>query len=114
MGDCTYKRVALLWFLPGTSLFYITPLFLYLPRAVAKGTHVLARSSVKLHSPVTGPEKVICVGMNYVDHCTEQNMPVPETPVIFSKFASAIVDPDAVVELPPETQVSEHKVWIVI
>lgn len=82
--------------------------------AVASGTHVLARSSVKLHAPITGPEKVICVGMNYVDHCTEQNLPVPETPVIFSKFASAIVDPDADVELPPETEELDFEVELAI
>jgi 2-keto-4-pentenoate hydratase/2-oxohepta-3-ene-1,7-dioic acid hydratase in catechol pathway len=28
-------------------------------------------------------EKVLCVGMNYVDHCTEQNLPIPKEPVIF-------------------------------
>lgn len=28
-------------------------------------------------------EKVLCVGMNYVDHCTEQNLPIPVEPVIF-------------------------------
>ena len=73
---------------------------------MASGEGVLSRDSVKIRAPLTRPEKVICVGMNYVDHCTEQNMPVPTEPVIFSKFASAIVDPTADVELPPETEVS--------
>ena len=31
--------------------------------------------------------------MNYYDHCTEQNFPIPKEPVLFSKFASAIADP---------------------
>lgn len=44
--------------------------------------------------------------MNYVDHCTEQNYPVPEEPVIFSKFASAITEPNGAVILPEETDVS--------
>ena len=34
------------------------------------------------------PEKIICVGMNYREHCTEQNFPIPTEPVIFSKFAN--------------------------
>ncbi|XP_065185064.1 fumarylacetoacetate hydrolase domain-containing protein 2-like [Sycon ciliatum] len=78
--------------------------------AVATGEGVLGRDSVKIRAPLFRPEKVICVGMNYVDHCTEQNMPVPVEPVIFSKFASAIVDPNADVELPPETEELDFEV----
>ena len=29
--------------------------------------------------------------MNYHDHCTEQNFPIPTEPVLFSKFASSII-----------------------
>merc|ERR1712166_478298 len=32
--------------------------------------------------------------MNYVDHCTEQDYPIPEQPVVFNKFASAICNPE--------------------
>lgn len=28
-------------------------------------------------------EKVLCVGMNYVDHCLEQGAPIPIEPTIF-------------------------------
>ena len=31
--------------------------------------------------------------MNYVDHCTEQNIEVPTVPLVFSKFGSCIVGP---------------------
>ena len=43
--------------------------------------------------------------MNYADHCREQNVPVPKEPIIFSKFASAIVGPYDNIILPPESQV---------
>jgi len=52
---------------------------------------ILKLDQVKLLSPITGCEKVICVGLNYKDHCTEQHLPLPEEPVIFSKFPSSIV-----------------------
>ena len=29
-------------------------------------------------APITDPGKVLCVGMNYVDHCLEQGMPIPK------------------------------------
>jgi len=51
---------------------------------------VLPLSTVTLKAPITDPEKIICIGMNYVDHCTEQNYPIPTEPIIFSKFNNAI------------------------
>lgn len=56
-------------------------------------------------APVTRPDKVVCVGMNYADHCKEQNVPVPKEPIIFSKFGSSIVGPYDEVILPPKSQV---------
>ena len=35
---------------------------------------------------ITQPEKIICVGLNYVDHAKESNMEIPTSPVLFSKF----------------------------
>lgn len=55
---------------------------------------VVKRSDIRLKAPLDHPEKIICIGMNYADHCTEQNIPIPKEPVIFSKFASALQDPD--------------------
>merc|ERR1719439_431088 len=49
----------------------------------------------ELMAPIARPDKVICVGMNYVDHCTEQNFPIPSTPIIFSKFSSTVCGPNA-------------------
>lgn len=74
-------------------------------RALATQLSVLPRSEVTFLAPVTRPDKVVCVGMNYADHCREQNVPVPKEPIIFSKFASAIVGPYDNIILPPESQV---------
>ncbi|KAG7236778.1 hypothetical protein INR49_000241, partial [Caranx melampygus] len=55
-------------------------------RALSSGQCVLDRSDIQVLSPVLAPEKVVCVGMNYRDHCLEQNAPIPKEPIIFSKF----------------------------
>ncbi|XP_035496410.2 fumarylacetoacetate hydrolase domain-containing protein 2A isoform X2 [Scophthalmus maximus] len=73
-------------------------------RALASGRCVLERSDIQLLSPVSAPEKVVCVGMNYRDHCLEQNAPIPEEPIIFSKFPSAITGPYDDIALPSESQ----------
>uniref|UniRef100_A0AAV2MNP8 Fumarylacetoacetase-like C-terminal domain-containing protein n=1 Tax=Knipowitschia caucasica TaxID=637954 RepID=A0AAV2MNP8_KNICA len=72
--------------------------------ALDSGRCVLSRSDVRLLSPVTSPEKVVCVGMNYRDHCLEQNAPIPKEPIVFSKFPSAITGPYDDIILPSESQ----------
>ncbi|KAJ8286175.1 hypothetical protein GJAV_G00035380 [Gymnothorax javanicus] len=73
-------------------------------RAVSSGQSVVSSSEVKLLSPITAPEKVVCIGMNYRDHCLEQNAPIPKEPIIFSKFPSAITGPYDDIILPAESQ----------
>uniref|UniRef100_A0A8B9C1E3 Fumarylacetoacetate hydrolase domain containing 2A n=1 Tax=Anser brachyrhynchus TaxID=132585 RepID=A0A8B9C1E3_9AVES len=62
-------------------------------RALASGQHRLPRAGARLLAPIGDPEKVICVGLNYRDHCLEQDVKVPKEPLIFSKFPSAIAGP---------------------
>ncbi|XP_078523145.1 oxaloacetate tautomerase fahd2, mitochondrial-like isoform X2 [Lissotriton helveticus] len=73
-------------------------------RALESGRYTISRSKVHLMSPITRPDKVICVGMNYVDHCLEQNVAIPKEPIIFSKFPSSIVGPSDEIQLPAESQ----------
>jgi len=39
---------------------------------------------------VTNPEKVICVGLNYLDHIAETGRAKPEFPTLFPKFARSL------------------------
>ncbi|MFC9599373.1 fumarylacetoacetate hydrolase family protein [Peribacillus butanolivorans] len=57
-------------------------------------------SEVKFLPPIAQPEKIICVGLNYIDHCKETGMEPPTSPVIFSKYANAIVGHNDVIEIP--------------
>jgi 2-keto-4-pentenoate hydratase/2-oxohepta-3-ene-1,7-dioic acid hydratase in catechol pathway len=64
------------------------------------GAGVVDRSDVRLLAPVPRPPKVICIGLNYRDHAAESKMEVPKSPVVFSKFATAVVGPEDVITLP--------------
>jgi 2-keto-4-pentenoate hydratase/2-oxohepta-3-ene-1,7-dioic acid hydratase in catechol pathway len=44
--------------------------------------------------PPCRPTKIVCVGLNYVKHAQELNMPLPEEPILFLKPPSAVLDPD--------------------
>jgi 2-keto-4-pentenoate hydratase/2-oxohepta-3-ene-1,7-dioic acid hydratase in catechol pathway len=40
---------------------------------------------------VPAPGKIVCVGLNYRDHCDEQGIPYPDRPMLFGKFTSAVI-----------------------
>lgn len=65
----------------------------------------MPRATAQLLAPVGDPEKVICVGLNYHDHCQEQGAKVPKEPLIFSKFPSAITGPFDDIVHPQDTSV---------
>ncbi|MDH0048950.1 ureidoglycolate lyase [Comamonas terrigena] len=44
--------------------------------------------------------KFICIGLNYADHAAESNMPIPQEPVVFNKWTSAVVGPNDDVKIP--------------
>jgi 2-keto-4-pentenoate hydratase/2-oxohepta-3-ene-1,7-dioic acid hydratase in catechol pathway len=58
-----------------------------------------AAEDVQVLAPLRRPGKIICVGLNYRDHCREVGIPEPDQPVIFAKYSSAIVGPGAAVDL---------------
>lgn len=49
----------------------------------------LDRALVKVLAPAN-PSKIICVGLNYRDHCRETGNPEPKIPVLFAKFANTV------------------------
>jgi len=54
----------------------------------------------RLLAPVPFPGKIICVGLNYMDHAAESGSRVPEQPVLFSKYNNAIIGPGEAILLP--------------
>jgi 2-keto-4-pentenoate hydratase/2-oxohepta-3-ene-1,7-dioic acid hydratase in catechol pathway len=61
-------------------------------------------TAVTVRAPIARPGKIICVGLNYHDHCREQGLEPPAYPILFSKFANAVADPGASVTRPVATE----------
>ena len=57
-------------------------------------------SAVRLLAPIQRPSKLICVGLNYMDHAKETGAEVPKVPTIFNKFATAVIGPGDDIVLP--------------
>ncbi len=68
------------------------------------GSEPIDPASVELRAPIRRPGKIICVGLNYHDHCREQSIEPPDYPMLFSKFANAVADPGAPVTRPVATE----------
>jgi len=67
------------------------------------GGAVYEMDQVVLCPPLSSPGKIICPGMNFAEHITEDKGEVaekPAIPVAFSKFPSVIIGPDAPLSLP--------------
>ena len=56
---------------------------------------------VKVLAPILNPSKIIAVGLNYMDHCREQNVKPPQSPILFTKFPSSIIGPDEAIRWDP-------------
>ncbi|MDR6844650.1 fumarylacetoacetate hydrolase family protein [Flavobacterium granuli] len=67
-------------------------------------------ASVRLGSPVARPSKIICIGLNYVDHCHETNAPIPEEPIIFFKSTTALCGPNDDVIIPKNSEKTDWEI----
>ncbi len=62
-------------------------------------THDVA--DVTLLHPVE-PRKIIAIGLNYRDHAEESQLDIPEVPVVFSMFPTALIGSGATIVIPRE------------
>jgi acylpyruvate hydrolase len=54
------------------------------------------------------PDKIVCVGLNYLSHIREMGRDVPEYPTLFAKYSGALLAPHAPIAVPP---VSDQLDW---
>jgi 2-keto-4-pentenoate hydratase/2-oxohepta-3-ene-1,7-dioic acid hydratase in catechol pathway len=72
--------------------------------AAYEGQSHVPPEEFRLLAPLARPGKIVCVGLNYHDHCREQGVEVPAYPMLFAKFANTITDPGIPVLRPRATE----------
>ena len=77
------------------------------------GTGVAA-SGVRLGPPVTDPQKILCIGLNYKDHAKEQDKPFPDQPLLFCKTANVLSGPSDDIRLPRATCAPDYEVELAV
>jgi 2-keto-4-pentenoate hydratase/2-oxohepta-3-ene-1,7-dioic acid hydratase in catechol pathway len=61
--------------------------------AEARPEHALPLAGLALLPPVPQPGKVVCIGLNYVQHAREGGNPIPDYPAVFLRCATSLVGP---------------------
>lgn len=69
----------------------------------------IARGTVQLKAPVVRPGKIICIGLNYHDHAIESNQPLPEFPIVFSKYSNTVIGSGDTIEIPRITEKPDYE-----
>ncbi|MDX6709014.1 MAG: hypothetical protein QOH96_30 [Blastocatellia bacterium] len=82
-------------------------------RALEDG-RVIKRADVVLLAPVPRPGKLICIGLNYRDHAIESKMPIPERPVVFSKFSTSVIGPGEAVVVPSKSEQVDYEAELAV
>lgn len=70
--------------------------------ATETGIGVRSRADLDVLAPIGSPGKIIAVGLNYADHAAEGGRDVPETPVLFAKFPTAVIGQSEYIEWRPD------------
>lgn len=64
--------------------------------------------------PVPPPEKVLCIGLNYLDHAIETGAEPPTEPIVFSKFNTALIGHGDTIVLPTLSEQVDYEAELVV
>jgi 2-keto-4-pentenoate hydratase/2-oxohepta-3-ene-1,7-dioic acid hydratase in catechol pathway len=93
------------------SLDFITPA----KEAILSGSlPTFEVEEVTLEAPVPRPGKIICIGLNYLDHVIESGAEKPKTPLLFSKVVTCVAAPFAEIVLPPDSNEVDYEAELAV
>ena len=75
---------------------------------------LVERGTLTLLPPVPNPGKIVCIGLNYVDHAKEGGHPVPEYPAVFLRTRTSLSAPGAAMLLPPASDKFDYEAELAI
>jgi 2-keto-4-pentenoate hydratase/2-oxohepta-3-ene-1,7-dioic acid hydratase in catechol pathway len=55
------------------------------------------------------PGKIVCVGLNYLDHAQEGGMELPKAPLLFAKWPNTLIGAGDAIVLPAETKEVDYE-----
>ncbi|QAT50630.1 FAA hydrolase family protein [Caproiciproducens sp. NJN-50] len=78
------------------------------------GTQPILENDICYLPCVTSPEKILCVGLNYVSHTSETKSEIPKYPVLFNKYNNALAAHHDVIRLPSAAEKFDYEAELVV
>ena len=69
----------------------------------------ISRRQIEVCAPIPRPRKIICIGLNYLDHARESGAAIPPSPNIFSKFSTCIIGSNQPITLPNKSEQVDYE-----
>jgi acylpyruvate hydrolase len=74
------------------------------------GDRVVGRlGDLELGPPVPDPEKILCLGLNYLEHATEMALEAPSAPTLFPKFRNALAGSGEAIVIPRDARQVDYE-----
>ncbi len=71
-------------------------------------------AGTRMGSPVARPSKIVCIGLNYIDHAKETNLAIPAEPVIFLKASTSLCGPFDDIMIPKDSVKTDWEVELAL
>jgi 2-keto-4-pentenoate hydratase/2-oxohepta-3-ene-1,7-dioic acid hydratase in catechol pathway len=82
--------------------------------AESNSSGVLRVDDVLLGPPIPDPEKIICLGLNYLSHAREAGFKAPEVPILFAKYRNALTGPTSPILLPTTSEQVDYEAELAV
>lgn len=71
-------------------------------------------ASVKFAPVVTAPEKIFCIGLNYLSHATEEKEALPKYPEVFNKYNNVLAANEEAIPVPAAAGQIDYEAELVV
>jgi 2-keto-4-pentenoate hydratase/2-oxohepta-3-ene-1,7-dioic acid hydratase in catechol pathway len=85
-----------------------------LGRAAAEMLPERSLDGLRLGPPITDPDKILCMGLNYRDHAAEAGLDLPTVPLFFAKFRNSLIGPRDQIVLPPASSKIDYEAELAV
>jgi acylpyruvate hydrolase len=72
-------------------------------------SYLFPQSETTFRAPITHPQKLIGIGLNYKDHVEEIKGQTPKQPLLFGMYANAIIGPSESIIIPPTSKQVDYE-----
>lgn len=81
---------------------------------IARATSSIPVSQIIPELPVSSPSKIICLGLNYVDHIKEGGYDIPDYPALFMRGLNSMMPAGAPMLLPECSEQLDYEVELMV